>query len=171
MSKIKANQICNVAETHCVDVSALGGYPLSSAWDGLVLDETTVPKLSEVGIIGTTPEAKLYPDGSIVGSSDNGQFVKYANGQFTQILKLYTETGVADATTGYTKPFVLDIAPEFFALLGSSIMVSMIDSWAGIISSNTAMHAGSQNSIAAYVCVGSTIQDFDMIMSVWGRWK
>jgi len=39
--------------------------------------------LTDVGIIGTNPEATKYPDGSIVGSSDNGSFTKFANGNVT----------------------------------------------------------------------------------------
>ena len=51
--------------------------------DGLLLDETTIPKLSDVGIVGLNPIAYLMPDGSIVGESDNGSFVKCANGDLT----------------------------------------------------------------------------------------
>ena len=30
--------------------------------------------------VGTNPTAKLYPDGTIVGSTDNGNYTKYPNG-------------------------------------------------------------------------------------------
>ena len=33
--------------------------------------------------VGTNPTATLYPDGTIVGSTDNGQYIKYPNGEIT----------------------------------------------------------------------------------------
>lgn len=46
-------------------------------WAGRVL---TGAELTAINIIGTNPEATLWPDGSVTGSSDNGQFTKYPNG-------------------------------------------------------------------------------------------
>ena len=37
--------------------------------------------LTDVGIVGANPYATLYGDGSIVGGSDNGAFIKYPNGE------------------------------------------------------------------------------------------
>ena len=84
MSKLKTNTIENVAGTKSETVDNIidqvgTSNPGSTLWDGIVLDETTTPKLSEVGILGTNPYATLYPDGSIVGGSDNGKFTKHAN--------------------------------------------------------------------------------------------
>jgi len=46
-------------------------------WAGIVLTGTD---LTAVNILGANPEARLYPDGSIVGSSDYGKFTKNPNG-------------------------------------------------------------------------------------------
>lgn len=79
MSTMKTNLITNTTGTRHLDLEDQG-YPLSAAWSGMLLDETTTPKLSEVGIQGLNPLAYVYPDGTITGESDNGKFTKKANG-------------------------------------------------------------------------------------------
>lgn len=46
-------------------------------WAGVALSGA---ELTAVGIVGTSPQADIYPDGTIVGSSSNGSFTKYPNG-------------------------------------------------------------------------------------------
>ncbi|MEA2037246.1 MAG: hypothetical protein U9O94_07065 [Nanoarchaeota archaeon] len=61
--------------------SLKSGYLYSMA-DVYVVDDNYI----DLDAIGANPTAKLYSDGSIVGSTDNGSYVKYANGElvFTQ---------------------------------------------------------------------------------------
>ncbi|NQY22837.1 MAG: hypothetical protein HRT41_02305 [Campylobacteraceae bacterium] len=45
----------------------------SQSWDGVVYIDPDA--------IGANPVAKIYPDGTIVGSTDNGKYIKYPNGK------------------------------------------------------------------------------------------
>lgn len=71
-----------------------GGVITVPDWSGIAL---TGADLTAVGIIGANPEAKIYPDGSVVGSSDNGNFTKYPNGDLVCNVNLTSPTGVVSA--------------------------------------------------------------------------
>ena len=58
---------------------------LSSQVKGLVLresaeDDFTGIPYSDPDAVGANPVATLYPDGTIIGSTDNGEYIKYADG-------------------------------------------------------------------------------------------
>jgi hypothetical protein len=60
--------------------------------------------------IGASPTAKIYPDGSIVGSTANGNYVKYPNGRLECHMSHYygnitTAEGFRDATFTYPVTF------------------------------------------------------------------
>ena len=46
---------------------------VGSSWDGDVYDDSAF-------WVGTNPSAKVYPDGSVVGVTDNGNYTRYPNG-------------------------------------------------------------------------------------------
>ena len=60
-----------------IEVTVARYYTDAPDWAGIVLTGTD---LTAVNILGANPEARLYPDGSIVGSSDYGKFTKNPNG-------------------------------------------------------------------------------------------
>ncbi len=74
---VKTNQIQNIAATHTVNVADIGNWSPT----GIALDATTTPKLSDLQLIGTTPSAVLYPDGSINFATTNGNGYMYPNGE------------------------------------------------------------------------------------------
>jgi len=56
--------------------------------------------------IGANPQATIYFDGTIVGSTDNGSYVKYANGEIGMILEFdYTGSLVSAAVISLTPTF------------------------------------------------------------------
>ena len=55
-------------------------YPLGDAWGGTLLTATTTPTLASVEVQGLNVIAYIYPDGSIVGESDYGDFIVHPNG-------------------------------------------------------------------------------------------
>ena len=109
MSTLKANAIANIASTHTFTLDDVG-YPLSTAWNGTLLTTTTTPTLASVGIIGLNPIAYVYPDGTIVGESDNGSFTKRANGEL-ECRGVFTTNGIGSETI--TFPMVNISSPSF----------------------------------------------------------
>ena len=89
-----------------------GGSVQLKADDALTTDEVlkvfsndissrvlTGTELTVVGIIGTSPEATLWANGDITGSSSNGSFTKYANGD----LECHAHVVVASAEMTLTR--------------------------------------------------------------------
>jgi len=79
--------------------------------------------------IGANPTAKIYPDGSIVGSTDNGSYTKYANGD----LDLYSsghDQIIGDATTHHASgtAFEIEVAHDSITIVeGTSTLVYVHD--------------------------------------------
>jgi hypothetical protein len=60
-------------------------------WSGVTYTDT--------GAVGSNPTAKIYPDGTIVGSTDNGSYVKYPNG-ILECWFISTSVSTTDTTEG-----------------------------------------------------------------------
>ncbi len=167
---LKVNTISNKLGTVSVPVEDLVSYPLSSAWDGLVLTTETSPTLASLNIIGTNPEAKLYPDGSIVGSSDNGEFTMWANGKLEC-------TGASTYTTATTTADFVVVFP-----------ISMPETYHTSQTMRGAPEGADRGKTSAYIYgVSSTgmtcrqiaentadVSSFDSMSMTWmtiGRWK
>ena len=108
--------------TIALNATAGGGSVQLKAGDTLTTDEVlqvfsndisskvlTGVDLTAVGIVGTSPEATLWANGDITGSSSNGSFTKYANGD----LRCYgNAVTVASATSLNTFPLVFSSPPS-----------------------------------------------------------
>ena len=60
--------------------------------------------------VGANPTAKIYPDGSVVGSTDNGDYTKYPNGDLVCIRTITSNSG-ADVTWNF--PVQFNAVPVF----------------------------------------------------------
>ena len=103
-----------------------GGSVQLKADDALTTDEVlkvfsndiasrvlTGAELTAIGIIGTSPEATLWANGDITGSSSNGEFTKYANGD---VEISYTAGHLFNAVTEYPAwTFPLEITTILFS--------------------------------------------------------
>ena len=78
---MKTNTVSNLAGTKQIDIGTVAPTQVlqdyidangSVTWDGATYVDPDA--------IGANPTAKIYPDGSIVGSTDNGNYTKWANG-------------------------------------------------------------------------------------------
>jgi len=169
VSTIKVNRIENVLGTKTFDLNNQPIYPLSSAWDGIALTTSTVPSLSDVGIIGDNSSAKIYPDGTIIGKSDNGNFIKYPNG----VLECFGITVQLTTSILYgsvvASPELIVYMPILFIdanLISSSQRVSQVNYYGY---SNIEPVGTDRISVRTY-SGGSTGQG-KVSWSVKGRWK
>ncbi len=82
------------------------GY--DSNWDGTVLaDEQALRDFygdNSIAVAGVNFTAKSYPDGSVVGSTDNGTFVMRANGMLTALMN--ENSSGTNSPTDYFYPIV-----------------------------------------------------------------
>jgi len=81
-------------------IDTLTGNNPSSGWDGNSLTEQQLTDFYGVGsvtIVGAFASAKSYPDGSIVGSTDNGHFELRANGSL-YVHKIDSSVGITTST-------------------------------------------------------------------------
>ncbi len=138
MSTLQVNTIENEAGTIVIPTNTLSTQPdtqPTTDWNGV----DYVDPLA----IGTNPTAKIYPDGSIVGSTDNGSYTRYPNGDLEcrfldSSLKITSSTdgSIFWTTDGtYTFPLVFSIAPSIapsMAPAGGAV-------WAGRASSTTSV--------------------------------
>jgi len=101
---IKATYSAYTGDMGAVPVNSVGMAQIKNPmtdpvpdWTGRVLSGA---ELTAINIVGTNPTATLWPDGSVTGSSDNGEFTKWANGVL-EILSnaLYTD-GVENNVSG-----------------------------------------------------------------------
>lgn len=117
----------------------------------------TGASLTAVGIIGTSPQAKLWQDGSITGSSSNGTFIKWPNGEAR--VQLYGTLASIDTTYTFTSPIIFIAVPM-----------------ATISKDGSASFGGT---VYRFVCGASTTQltaareggDADVTLGASGRWK
>lgn len=72
--------------------------------------------------IGANPVAKIYPDGTIVGSTDNGEYVKYPNGE----LECYNDLLPIIATNDFIYLPTAFVDTEYVALLSHSSAANII---------------------------------------------
>lgn len=65
--------------------------------------------------IGANPTAKIYPDGTIIGSTDNGEYIKYPNGEMTCVGMSADQYTTSNSQTGIfrTETITMDFPVEF----------------------------------------------------------
>ncbi len=54
--------------------------------------------------VGASPTAKIYPDGTVVGSTANGKYTKYPNGDLECTHVATSTTGAVNAEVGWSFP-------------------------------------------------------------------
>ena len=119
MSTIKTNRIENVAGTHGFDVEDVIPDVKDSAWSGTVIaDEQALRDFygdQSITVQGANFSAKSYPDGSVVGSTDNGSFTMSANGDL-ECINGSVRSGVASNPYGniFSLPAVAGSFPIVF---------------------------------------------------------
>ena len=172
MSTIKTNAITNIASTHTFTLDDVG-YPLSTAWDGILLDETTTPKLSEVGIIGLNPIAYVYPDGTIAGESDNGNFTKWADGNLECVVKVTIDgTGwiLGDGGHYYTPPIISTYPVEF--IVTPAVIASANDGQVDTRGSWVTYANAAKTAVTLYMAsLSSNAADSRLSYISKGKWK
>ena len=160
MSTVKTNTITNVASTHTLTLDDVG-YPLSTAWDGTLLTTTTTPTLASVGIIGLNPIAYIYPDGTITGESDNGEFTKWANGN----MECTRGVGIQNGTIDYCVQFSTVLSVNCYvteASIGYSVTaVSSVSHTTTSIDAKVFYYSGS-----GFTAISKTVD-----ILIVGRWK
>ena len=115
--------------------------------------------------IGANPTAKIYPDGSIVGSTDNGSYTKYPNGDL-QIHRRIT----LSATIMYFPMSFIDLAYSTTAIsirggsVAQSTVVIRIDDDINQTTTSTAFRSYISSN-------GTTPQASISDVTLIGRWK
>ncbi len=127
--------------------------------------------LTDVGIIGANPEATLWADGSITGSSDYGTFTKWANGQAEMMSPQYISASLtANATTLLSNDIPLNINASMFTAGTQSIAGANNVGWLGAVS-YLAVHHASSTRFGAGLNPGNTVQAINYKHEWKGRWK
>jgi len=83
-------------------------------------------ELTAVGIVGANPVATLWANGDITGSSDNGSFTKFPNGDFYIFGDYTTPTGAGDIMAF---PLVSTIEVSFSATVFADIGDTPANVW------------------------------------------
>jgi len=128
--------------------------------------------------IGANPTAKIYPDGSVVGSTDNGNYIKYANGSLEcSILKVNSvaftsATGVSGLSrSGHQS---LNFPVSFFGNV-PNVQSSIIEEtdrynlWGGNTRRNLGLSAGEFVFFGALG--GTTTISCKLSVKLLGKWK
>ena len=140
---------------------------------GITLDETTTPKLSELNLVGTSPQAILYPDGSIVGSTSNGRFTLYPNGDAVAYLLL---TGTSILINNAYGTLFQGITTLFYPIspMTSAVVASGAYQWAGSASWGNVLSISNNKTIIRGIDIllrGTGDQTSFVSAVVHGRWK
>lgn len=81
---------------------------IGSSWDGDNYDDSLY-------WVGTNPSAKIYPDGSVVGTTDNGTYTRYPNGNLECKRTIATDHPNSTLTGGvYVSGKVFSLTPCLF---------------------------------------------------------
>ena len=127
---------------------------------GVILDETTSPKLSELPMTSfVDAEAKAYSDGSIIGSNELGSFVMYANG----LMECVTVVFLCDTPTIQPLPVTFSEIPKYY----NGVMQS--DSHASIVYAYGV--TTTEIKMVARIIADGTSTSKDAIGTARGVWK
>ena len=129
-------------------------------WDGVAYTDPDA--------VGANPTAKIYPDGSIVGSTDNGSYVKHPNGvltcSYSQDDFIYTTVSLGNVYRAddeiFTYPHEFISTPD-----GAVSMAGGANSWASC-------NGGISTSSILVRLMGAQSSSYGrMSYVVTGRWK
>ena len=162
MSTLKVNRVQTLDGSEFLDINKLAAYGnmFHPGWDGIPLDETTSPKLTDLPVKTYSGlEAKMYPDGSIVGSNAYGEFRIYPNGNMDCSIYSYTSA----APTVKNLPLIFIATPrEYYATMKDGSYASIVYAYACSTSTiSTVARAVSSGASATRVCIAAA----------YGRWK
>ena len=111
--------------------------------------------------VGSNPTAKVYPDGTVVGSTANGSYTKYPNGD---LVCNRTISSSASANVTWTYPMVFTAVPMF-----SGLSVEDADRFVTI---SGAISGGSSLGFRAYIASAdsATRSSTSCRLQTRGRW-
>ena len=120
--------------------------------------------------IGANPTAKIYPDGSVVGSTGNGNYTKYPNGDLVCTFKLGFHISSLGATGLQAYPVAFVQLPAYFSQQNvahgdANYGRAMIWTWSGNTSSVLGWRAAGDDGITA----ASHYVEFHVTST--GKWK
>jgi len=134
-------------------------------WDGV--------SYTDPDAVGANPTAKIYPDGSVVGSTDNGSYTKYANGDLECYGTSATITGGdVYGSTGLkfnSTPLIIDLPMAFtttaeMSALSNTTVHTTANSWGDVEIFNT-------TSLKGYIWSGQAAATAKLSYIVTGKWK
>jgi hypothetical protein len=104
---IKLQTVAERVDSHSVAIESLGlgTYGKSEDWRGI--------SYVDPDAVGANPTAKIYPNGTIVGSTDNGSYKKFPDGT----AKLFLKSGVLTTSITSGSVFVSSASTLDFPLL------------------------------------------------------
>ena len=162
-----------------------GGSVTIQAKDGLTTDEImeffgydatgvalTGADLTALNIVGANPYATLYPDGSIVGGSDNGTFIMWANGKLECYVKV-TETVALTSASGtiFKASIIYKTFPIVFtARIGAHGSITDPAGGAASVWVSRLYDTSTQVGVNLMSSVSQSVS-VDAMITVIGRWK
>lgn len=100
--------------------------------------DTTGVSYVDADAVGANPTAKIYPDGTVVGSTDNGSYIKYPNGkaeiEFTSSILITATTAGGAIYYTNTGSFTFPIQLVSIHIATPSLSTPSNVTWAGFLS-------------------------------------
>jgi len=169
MSTIKANSIENLAGTSSILVEDIAPIPTDGKWAGTAIaDEQALRDFygnQTITVQGANFSAKSFPDGSVVGSTDNGSFEMSANGG----LEMRTYAVGLSGTSAWGFPIkavgVTSTSDTLFT--GNVLRSSTLSPW--FVSFRSPLNT--QIVFNVYDNTGTVVDSAACRLGYFGRWK
>ena len=122
--------------------------------------------------VGSNPIAKIYPDGTIVGSTDNGSYVKFPNGELSVNGKRTTSPSIASGTSTalYLRSYPILFISE--PTVAWDLKIGNHSAWFSIIYTERPYDASTVSEAKYYIYSTYTTTHYAYISYIAkGRWK